>query len=342
MELLNANQNIQLLDSTLRDGSYTVDFKYTKTHIETIVRGLLDAGIKWIEIGHGMSAGLDKRYPTPLVEDINCYGNVRQIAGDKANIGAIVTPALIAWDPIKTITQSLDFVRVVVTPEALDVSAAYIESIKSYNIPIFAQLVKSHLFEGPKFKPTVKRLIDAGVDLIYVVDTCGSLIPKQVTDMVSEIKSMSSLPIGFHGHNNSALAVSNSLAAIAAGARFIDATVGGIGRGAGNTQMEILLSVLQKSGLIPTNPNALHRLLDLNEYLQAQFPNMVPGIKPREVAFAHYNLDSTTEEKIQAVCDRNSINFYDFLSVLQEYVKHDWVRDEDIEKANESYLMDKV
>ena len=157
--------------------------------------------------------------------------------------------------------------------------------------------------------------------------------------MVCEINSICSLPIGFHGHNNLSLSVANSLAAIAAGASFIDATVGGIGRGAGNTQMEILLSVLQKNNLFPDSSNSLHRILDLNEYLQAEFPNTLPGINPREIAFAHYNLDSTTEAKINAVCNKHEINVYNFLRKLQQYVNHDWVRDEDIEKARDSYLM---
>lgn len=339
MDKLKHKPNIQILDTTLRDGNYAVNFKYSKKHIETIVHGLLDAGIKWIELGHGMSAGLDKKFPTTTVEDINCYEIAREIIGTKSNIGAIVAPALISYDPIKSISELLDFVRIVVTPETLEVAANYIESIKSYNKPIFAQLVKSHLFEGAKFKPAVLRLINAGVDVIYVVDTCGSLIPQQVTQMVCEINSMCSLPIGFHGHNNLSLSVANSLAAIAAGATFIDATVGGIGRGAGNTQIETLLSVLQKNNLFTDSSNSLHRLLGLNEYLQAEFPHTLPGINPGEIAFAHYNLDSTTEAKINAVCNKHGINVYDFLRKLQQYVNHDWVRDEDIENARDSYLM---
>ena len=86
------------------------------------------------------------------------------------------------------------------------------------------------------------------VDTICVVDSAGCMLPDEVASYVRAARQSCNLGIGFHGHNNLGMANANGLAAVEQGARFVDGTLRGIGRSAGNAQTEILAYALQKAG----------------------------------------------------------------------------------------------
>ena len=84
--------------------------------------------------------------------------------------------------------------------------------------------------------------------MVYVTDSAGAMVPGDVRERIQAVKEAIALPVGFHGHNNLGLAIGNSLAAIEAGAVSIDTCVRGLGAGAGNAQLEVLVAVLTKMG----------------------------------------------------------------------------------------------
>jgi 4-hydroxy-2-oxovalerate aldolase len=114
-----------------------------------------------------------------------------------------------------------------------------------------------------KIVAQAKLLESYGADYVNIADSAGALLPKGVTERVGAVVKALKIPVGFHAHNNLTLATANSLAAIEAGATFIDGTCRGLGAGAGNTQIEVLTGVLQKKGY-PTGVD-FYKIMDVAE-----------------------------------------------------------------------------
>ena len=109
-------------------------------------------------------------------------------------------------------------------------------------------LMMVHMASPEKLLEQAKIFEAAGADYINLADSAGYLLPNDVTERVQALVNGLSIPVGFHAHNNLGLAVANSIAAIEAGAEYIDATCRGLGAGAGNTQLEVLAAVLDRMG----------------------------------------------------------------------------------------------
>jgi len=105
---------------------------------------------------------------------------------------------------------------------------------------------------------------------VYVVDSYGNLTPGQTRDLVARYAGLSQKEVGFHGHNNLQLALANSLAAVDAGATFLDASLAGMGRGAGNTPLELIL---------PQLGTPIGRLTGLFSLLETDIPRLQKELK---------------------------------------------------------------
>ena len=115
-----------------------------------------------------------------------------------------------------------------------------------------------------------------GADTVYVVDSAGALLPHQVRDRIRSLKANLSVNIGFHAHNNLSLAMANTLVAIEEGATRIDGSIRCLGAGAGNTQTEVAVAVLDKLN-IQTGID-VYKMMDIAEELVAPILE-----KPQEI-----------------------------------------------------------
>jgi len=109
-------------------------------------------------------------------------------------------------------------------------------------------LMMTHMASPEKIAEQAKIFVDAGADYINLADSSGYMVPEDVKARVGALVKAIGIPVGFHAHNNLGLAVANSLAAVEAGAAYIDATCRGLGAGAGNTQSEVFCAVLKRLG----------------------------------------------------------------------------------------------
>jgi phosphoglycerate dehydrogenase-like enzyme len=154
-----------------------------------------------------------------------------------------------------------------------------------------------------------------GVDTLYIVDTNGSFLPDEVFETISALTDKLDIKIGFHGHNNFSLAIANSLAAIEAGAVVVDASLKGIGRSAGNAQLEILVSILKRRGLIK-------KVVDLDALLIAADTIVLPiisapkGMSSIEIITADGNIDVYPYSIYERVAYEAGLNFIDFIYAL--------------------------
>jgi 4-hydroxy 2-oxovalerate aldolase len=139
-------------------------------------------------------------------------------------------------------------VRVATHVTEADIGEQHIKLAKELGMEAVGFLMMSHMADVSKIVEQAKLFASYGADIIYVTDSAGALTPQGVFERVKAVKEATGLTVGHHAHNNLGLAVANTLAAIEAGADVVDGTCKGLGAGAGNTQIEVLIAVLNKLG----------------------------------------------------------------------------------------------
>lgn len=239
---------VEILECTIRDGSYAVGFKWTSEDVFNIVSELSQAGFKRIEIGHGLGLGASFKTTQQLCSD-DAYTKIAVKAKRGSKIGAFFIPSIGTKDDIKSFFDiGGDFIRIGTNVSFSEEAFEYIEYAKTLGLEVGFNFMKSYAVTPYELCKRAVEIEKCGVDYIFLVDSAGGMLPKQVSHYVSVLKDILKVKVGFHGHNNLLMANANSLAAVESGAEIIDATLMGIGRGAGNAQTETLIVLLEESG----------------------------------------------------------------------------------------------
>lgn len=298
---------MKILDCTIRDGSYATNYRWEPDIIQHIVRGLSEQGVSYIEIGNGTGLGAYRKFENAMSDDE--YFQYAIPSKGTANIGAFFMPNVGTKDDILRLSDAgADFVRIGVNATETERAYEYIEYAKSLGLYVFTFFMKTYAISNYQFALSTQRLIEHQTDAIYIVDSAGCMLPSQVHKLVSDIRSFYDIPVGFHGHNNLLLANANSLAAAEAGAEFIDATLGGLGRGAGNAQLESLVAILQKAGYVSGDTN-IYDLSDLYEQTIARRYNAsVKGSSKREISEGATHFHSLFTGILERTAEKFKIN----------------------------------
>lgn len=245
-----------ILDCTIRDGSYATGNRWDKDALRLIVEQLSAQGIQYIEIGNGTGLGTSRKN-TSAMSDEDYFAHTIPYKGD-AKIGAFFIPNTGTKADMKRFRElGGDFIRIGANATEIDSTFEYIRYAKELGLFACCNVMKTYAISKFQLVEIALKARENGADCIYIVDSAGGMLPEQVRQYVEAIRSFSDIKVGFHGHNNLLMANANSLAALQAGAYFADATLLGIGRGAGNAQLESLVAVCQKAGIDIGNCNAL-------------------------------------------------------------------------------------
>jgi len=243
---------INIVENTLRDGSYVIDFQFDKYQTSNITKRLSELGFNMIEVGHGLGLGA---WNNPLAglskENDAAYISAAVEAAPNAKVGVFFIPGIGTLDDMdKAIDLGIKFIRIGSNVDTYNNTLKFVEHAKKRGLFIAVNLMKSYGVKSYEFTKIVKDIDTWGIaDVVYLVDSAGCMLPNEVYEYIDRTREMVATPIGFHGHNNMSLAVANSLKAVEAGATFIDTCIRGMGRSAGNAQTEIMIYILQKMGL---------------------------------------------------------------------------------------------
>ncbi|MFE7527945.1 hypothetical protein ACFU7Y_19845 [Kitasatospora sp. NPDC057542] len=236
---------VEILDCTLRDGSYSVDFKFTEETIRAVLAGLEKSGIGLVELGHGLGLGAGEALSQPsLIADDRCF-TVAAETLRRAAWGMFCIPGLADPGQLRSAAEAgMGFVRIGV--DITDVSPAehFVGLAKELGLRTFVNLMKTNVLDTDGVVAAVRRCAGFGADSVYLVDSVGGYLPYEVAALFRRVGAEVPVPLGFHGHDNLGLANANALAAATAGARYVDTTLDGIGRGAGNTVTEAFAAIL--------------------------------------------------------------------------------------------------
>ncbi|MBC7759655.1 MAG: 4-hydroxy-2-oxovalerate aldolase [Phormidesmis sp. FL-bin-119] len=261
---------ITIVENTLRDGSYVVDFQIDEKQTADIAGGLSKLGFEYIEVGHGLGLGAWNKSASGLSKESDeTYILTAKEAAPTAKIGAFFIAGLGTKNDIDlAVDCGLDFIRIGSNIDTHKNTLEYAEYAKNKGLWVAVNLMKSYGVKSYEFK-TIAVDIDSWeiADAIYLVDSAGCMIPEEVFEYIDRSKQSVKTSLGFHGHNNLSLAVANTLKAIEGGASYVDTCVRGMGRSAGNAQTEIIVHLLQKMGISPISTD-VYKFYDFaNEYI---------------------------------------------------------------------------
>ena len=242
-----------IIENTVRDGSYAVNFQLSMEQSNSIVKGLDDLGFEYIEIGHGLGLGAGKSAVTGLSKESDeAYIKGAKSVVRNSKIGVFFIPGIGSLDDISMAADlGVDFIRIGVNINRYSDMLAVAKLVKERGLWLGLNLMKSYAVKSYEFLQIVKD-IDSWelADAIYLVDSAGCMTPDEVFKYIELAREQIVTPMGFHGHNNLSLAVANSLSAVKAGASFVDSSILGMGRSAGNAQTEVLTYLLNKEGFL--------------------------------------------------------------------------------------------
>jgi len=269
--------DIKITEVALRDGSHAIRHQYTVEQVTSIAKVLNEARIPYIEVSHGDGlGGSTLQYGRSKTNELELIEAAVDVV-DFSKIAVLLLPGIGTIENLKEAEKlGAKMARVATHVTEADVSAQHIQTAKELGMETVGFLMMSHMASTEKLVEQAKLMESYGADTVYVVDSAGALLPHEVKERIKALKQELSCNIGFHGHNNLSLAMGNTLAAIEEGATRIDGSIRCLGAGAGNTQTEVLVAVLDRMG-IETGVN-LYKMMDIAEDIVAA---ILP--KPQEI-----------------------------------------------------------
>ncbi|NLY08790.1 MAG: 4-hydroxy-2-oxovalerate aldolase [Tissierellia bacterium] len=240
---------ILITDTSLRDGNHSVKHQFSVDDVKKVVTALDEAGIDIIELGHGDGlTGSTINYGFSKESDMDLIKAASSVVKN-AKIAVLLLPGIgTVPDMQKAYEYGARVVRVATHVTEADISMEHIEKAKEMGYFTVGFLMMAHRASVERVVEEAKKMESYGADIVYATDSAGAMLPNDVTAKITALRESLSIPIGFHSHNNLGLAIGNSLAALEAGATYIDGSLGGLGAGAGNTATEMLVGVMEKSG----------------------------------------------------------------------------------------------
>lgn len=242
-------KDIKITEVCLRDGSHAVAHQFTEKQVRDVTRGLDDAGMHYIEVSHGDGLGGSTiQYGKSLVDELKLIEAAVDEAKN-AKIAILLLPGIGTIHDLKEARNlGAELVRVATHSTEADVSAQHINFARELGMEALGFLMMAHSVPVEKLVEQAKLMESYGAQAVYVTDSAGALLPNEVRERVKALRENLDVEVGFHAHNNLSVAVANTLAAIEEGATRIDGSVRCLGAGAGNTQTEVLLAVMERMG----------------------------------------------------------------------------------------------
>ena len=244
-------KKITVHDMTLRDGMHPKRHLMTLDQMVDIATGLDDAGVPLIEVTHGDGlGGSSVNYGFPAHSDEEYLGTVIPLM-KQAKVSALLLPGIGTVDHLLMAKDlGVSCIRVATHCTEADVSQQHISKAADLGLDTVGFLMMAHMVPSETIVAQAKLMEGYGANCIYCTDSAGYMLPDEVSQKIGALRQAlkSETEIGFHGHHNLGMGIANSLAALEAGALRIDGSVAGLGAGAGNTPLEVLVAVLERMG----------------------------------------------------------------------------------------------
>ena len=253
---------------SLRDGMHAKQHQISLGEMIEVASALDEAGIPLIEVTHGDGlGGSSVNYGFPAHSD-EAYLKAVVPKMKNAKISALLLPGIGTVDHLKMAHDcGVSTIRVATHCTEADVSQQHIGMASEIGMDTVGFLMMAHMIPADHLLEQAKLMESYGANCIYCTDSAGYMLPDEVSEKIGLLQSelSSETEVGFHGHHNLGMGIANSLAAIESGATRIDGSVAGLGAGAGNTPLEVLVAVLHRMGA--NDGVDLYKIMDVAEDL---------------------------------------------------------------------------
>lgn len=251
-KLMDYRTDVRVVDATLRDGGLVNDFFFTDEFVKDLYKANIKAGVDYMEFGYKASRDMfdeSKFGKWKFCKD----EDIRAIVGDnpsdlKISIMADVGRCDYKTDILKKEESPIDLIRVATYLNTIPSAIHMIEDAAAKGYEVSCNIMAISNTQEKDLAIALDLLGQTPVDVLYIVDSYGALYPEQIAriaDIYMNAVAKYGKKIGIHAHNNQQLAFANTIEAVGDGVDWLDATYDGMGRGAGNCSMELLLGLLR-------------------------------------------------------------------------------------------------
>lgn len=275
---------MKILDCTIRDGGYYTNWDFDSHLVDTYLKAFNHLPVEYLEVGYRsqtMPGYLGKYFycPISVLEDLKAKTNKKLvIILNEKDVRTEDAVALL--NPIKGLVS---MVRMAIDPKNFKRALVLAKKVKELGFEVAFNVMYMSTWKEERDFIELLPQVDGIADYFYMVDSFGGVYPEDVKETIALVRSKTNVKLGFHGHNNLEMALANTLVAIEEGVDIVDATITGMGRGAGNLKTELLLTALQAKGKLEFDYNELSKVVDAFTELQKEhewgtnLPYMVSG-----------------------------------------------------------------
>jgi len=300
-----------ILEVTLRDGSYLIDFQFTAEDTANIATALEGVGFRWIEVGHGLGLYASQAGKGAAAASDEEYLEAAAQALKLAKWGMFFIPGIGREEDLRLAARyGMSFVRIGTDVTETAQAEPYIALAKELGFIVSYNAMKSYAVTPAEFGKVVAQVHSWGADIACLVDSAGSMDPDSVAAYLRAAKTESPSALGYHGHDNLSLAMANTLRAIEEGAVLVDSSLQGMGRSAGNTVTEVLVAILQRRGFL--SHIDLKAAMDVGQGLIQPLLGK-RGIDPMAVTSGLAKFHSSFTDKVQRYARKHQIDVRDLI-----------------------------
>jgi len=248
---LTVRPDVKVLDCTIRDGGLCNNYHFTDEFVREVYKTCIEIGVDYFEIGKVVSKKVmdPKEYgPWNFCEE----EDIRRIVGDNntnLKIAVMADIGRTTKEDIRPKSESVvDMVRVACYIHQIPAALEIVEDAHAKGYETTINIMAISKISGSDLDDALSLVCESNVDIIYLVDSFGSFYTEQIRELTKKylkIAEANGKKVGIHAHNNQQMAYANTVESMILGTSYLDATISGLGRGAGNCPMELLLGFLK-------------------------------------------------------------------------------------------------